>query len=222
MFFNSDNVPDLLVRANFGTWNVYQYSNIAILDGVNGEMLWTMRSTGSVMSSSIVLRAQHPGNDGALFVTLGLSNKGQFHTLRDTEKWKDVCPRDCLDNPLLTCNTITADSHVTRDTGENKVVGSLSFTIPSLLIPSFRSGHHGTMLNTSELWAGSDFPNPESDLDGFLHYCNLTKEQLSAHLYFVVPHMISTDEVKPLASFLPYIDGKCLSYLILHLHSTNV
>ena len=115
MYFNSDNIPDILVRVNFGTWNVYQYSDVAILDGRSGEGLWTMRSTGTVMSSSVVLRAHHHGNDGALFITLGQSSTTQ-HTSRGTENGNGICFRDCLDNPSNGCNGLPATgTQVTRD-----------------------------------------------------------------------------------------------------------
>ena len=111
VFFNDDNIPDILVRVNFGAWNVYQYSDVAILEGKSGTVLWTMRSSNAVMSSSVVLRAHHHGNDGAVFVTLGQSIEmdSHTHTLRDATQDSNVCFRDYLDEPSRSCA-----SHVTR------------------------------------------------------------------------------------------------------------
>ena len=109
VFFNDDNIPDILVRVNFGAWNVYQYSDVAILEGKSGTVLWTMRSSNAVMSSSVVLRAHHHGNDGTVFVTLGQSIEMDSRTLRDATQDSNVCFRDYLDEPSRSCA-----SHVTR------------------------------------------------------------------------------------------------------------
>lgn len=109
VFFNSDNIPDLLVRVNVGAWNVYRYSDVAILEGTSGKVLWTMRSSDAVMSSSVALRAHHHGNDGALFITLGQSIESDSRTLRRAND-SDVCFRDYLDEPSR-----SYAAHVTRD-----------------------------------------------------------------------------------------------------------
>ena len=93
--FNSDAVPDLLVRINYGVWNKYNHSTIAILDGQNGDVLWSFDSVKTGMMSSLSLAALTPGADIALFITMGTtgshSNTSQVYEQSLKKMLKCVC-----------------------------------------------------------------------------------------------------------------------------------
>ena len=71
LYFNSDTVPDLLVRINHGEWDAYNHSTVAVLDGQSGQALWSFGSVKTGMMSGLSLAATQPGADAAVFITMG-------------------------------------------------------------------------------------------------------------------------------------------------------
>jgi len=66
-----DATPDLLVRVNKGTWMIYDYSYMAILDGRDGRELWALNSTLTGMMSGLSLASDAHGWDAAVFLSVG-------------------------------------------------------------------------------------------------------------------------------------------------------
>ena len=59
-----------------------------------------------------------------------------------------------------------------------------------------------------DLWSSTpedQFPDPDDDLEGFLHYCNHTMEELSASVYLLTREMIEEGEVKPMVMERPFV-----------------
>lgn len=54
----------------------YNYSTVAILDGRNGDELWHLHSVKTGMMSSLSLAADRPGADAAVFIAVGIIDRG--------------------------------------------------------------------------------------------------------------------------------------------------
>ena len=54
-----------------GKWGAYDYSYVAILNGSDGQSLWTLSSTLTGMMSGVSLVSDQHGYDAALFVSIG-------------------------------------------------------------------------------------------------------------------------------------------------------
>ena len=50
---------------------MYNRSTIAILDGQNGDVLWSLNSVKAGMACGLSLAAGQPGEDAALFIAVG-------------------------------------------------------------------------------------------------------------------------------------------------------
>lgn len=72
LFYNSDQIPDLFVRVNMGTWDEgYTFSYVAVVDGTDGSLLWAHNSSGVGFMSGTTLRGTGFGNDAVLFISVG-------------------------------------------------------------------------------------------------------------------------------------------------------
>ena len=72
LFYNSDQIPDLFVRVNKGTWDKgYTFSYVAVVDGTDGSLLWAHNSSGVGFMSATTLRGSGFGNDAVLFISVG-------------------------------------------------------------------------------------------------------------------------------------------------------
>ena len=60
------------------------------------------------------------------------------------------------------------------------------------------------------------FPDPTTQLDAFLHYCNHSREHLTAFLYLITPEMVEGGDVRPLITHGPFVYSK----LYVNLNST--
>ena len=99
LYFNGDDTPDLLIRVNKGAWMLYDYSYTAVIDGRNGQELWTSNSSQAVMASSITIASRAKGNDGMLFVSHGGEATHQ-ETRRETYQ---SCVREQADGEAHVC-----------------------------------------------------------------------------------------------------------------------
>ena len=98
LYFNGDDTPDLLIRVNKGAWMLYDYSYIAVIDGRNGQELWTFNSSQALMASSLTVASSVRGNDGMLFIAHG----GGVHHESRREAYRS-CVRDQADGIAHTC-----------------------------------------------------------------------------------------------------------------------
>ena len=90
---------------------------------------------------------------------------------------------------------------------------------PSLLpaspsLPSLSSDHmdYDSFMNNAmafrdpaHLWDGSDYPDPQLDMAGFLSYCGESMEDYTASLYVLNRELVERGKVVPLASHGPIL-----------------
>ena len=87
LYYNQDSIPDLLIRSNFGEWNDYKNSTLRVLDGRNGEELWSFDSAHTGMTSGLSIASKSPGSDAMLFITIGTLDSSSD---TDSSKWQRV------------------------------------------------------------------------------------------------------------------------------------
>ena len=56
-----------------------------------------------------------------------------------------------------------------------------------------------------DLWAPGSYPDPSSDLEGFLLDCGHSMDELSAYVYFLTRDVIESGEVRPVEGYKPYV-----------------
>ena len=59
------------MRVNYGEWDTYNHSTIAVLDGETGHKLWSFGSIKTGMMSGLSLASTSLGADAAVFITMG-------------------------------------------------------------------------------------------------------------------------------------------------------
>lgn len=59
------------MRVNYGEWDTYNHSTIAVLDGQTGRKLWSFGSIKTGMMSGLSLASTSLGADAAVFITMG-------------------------------------------------------------------------------------------------------------------------------------------------------
>ena len=87
LYYNQDSIPDLLIRSNFGEWNDYKNSTLRVLDGRNGEELWSFDSAHTGMTSGLSIASKSPGSAAMLFITIGTLDSSSD---TDSSKWQRV------------------------------------------------------------------------------------------------------------------------------------
>ncbi len=88
LYYNQDSIPDLLIRSNFGEWNDYNVSTLRVLDGSNGEELWSFDSAHTGMMSSLSIASKSAGSDAMLFLTIGTLDSDSTQSDTDSSKWQ--------------------------------------------------------------------------------------------------------------------------------------
>ena len=186
MYFNDDNVLDLVMRFSKGAWDIYDNSLIKILDGTSGkDILWSLNCSDAIMSSPVVLRNKKKGHDGVLFFGMGCEK----NTPKQIHNDVTTCPKRNLKLERDVCEA-------KREMRESDNGINFDEIIPD---------------NLWEIENESDqFPNPLTHPDEFMaEYCKLDIESLSANLYFLTPKLISDGIITdPLITFKPFIHSK--------------
>ena len=98
---------------------LYDYSYTAVIDGRNGQELWTSNSSQAVMASSITIASRARGNDGMLFVSHG-GAATHHESRRETYQ---SCAREQADGEAHVCvatqrerrHSSTGESEATSD-----------------------------------------------------------------------------------------------------------
>ncbi len=79
--------------------------------------------------------------------------------------------------------------------------------------------HVNAPFSSDDLWISTpedSFPNPDDDLDSFLHYCDHTLEELSVHVYLLTREIIEEGEVKPIMTEKPFVFSKSKLFLFFY------
>ncbi|XP_077980247.1 uncharacterized protein LOC144435530 [Glandiceps talaboti] len=58
-YFNDDDTLDVMVHVSWGVWQTYNLTVHVILDGRNGDVLWSLRTSQYTMSSPLVIRSSN-------------------------------------------------------------------------------------------------------------------------------------------------------------------
>ena len=74
------------MRLNYGEWDTYNQSTLAVLDGQNGDTLWSFGSVKTGMMSGLSLAATQPGADAAVFITMGTIQNNNSNNSTDQVK----------------------------------------------------------------------------------------------------------------------------------------
>lgn len=201
----------MVVRLNKGRWMTYHYSNLGVLDGNNGTLLWSMECSQAAMSSAVTIRNKKKGHDGMLFIGIGCQKKvGRENRHVPVQ---ETCPRKVLEVERKVCkldNQRVSLRHEDSESEENtleddKNLGSAD-TIP--LQEPFMDMDFASYIQ-SDLWEVKDeadtFPDPWNETEDFIqYYCGYDIDSMTTSVYFLTPELIST-KVLPLYTFRPYV-----------------
>ena len=233
--FNNDNIPDFLVRFNKGKWMMYDYSYMAVIDGSNGELLWSLNCSLGAMGSAITVKSNKPGHDGILFLASGCEEKSKImkknvENLEVFQKQDDnICPSfhwgmEPLSFICLSENRDKRHGDESEKHNEGDSQSSDNFG-PQVFRPSGIDFSELMDDIPTDLWKATDdtdkFPNPSSDTRSFIQdYCNIPYDRLISRVYFLTPNMIKLGKIEPIIENKPYVYSKlafclrCLFYKV--------
>ena len=69
---------------------MYDYSYMGVLDGTNGELLWSINCSMGAMASPITVKSSKAGHDGMLFLASGCDETAHHVIKKETEKMEDI------------------------------------------------------------------------------------------------------------------------------------
>ncbi|XP_019852173.1 PREDICTED: uncharacterized protein LOC109582049 [Amphimedon queenslandica] len=229
IYFNDDDVLDIILRINKGSWSKYDYSLLAVLDGRGGEggrrvggergmsegssnYLWMLNCSQSLMSSPVVWRHRDKGHDGFLFAAVDCSTGHKERAKKDT---LNVCPavRQQMDSWKINERTKRHEDEEDEEM-ENEEGNNDGVSPPDAVPEPFE--FFGMTLNLSsyiptDLWevhnASDSYPDPESDTESFISsYCGMDYQSMRTGVYFLTSKLIKEEkEIKPLLMFKPYV-----------------
>lgn len=234
IYFNDDDVLDVVLRINKGSWSKYDYSLLAVLDGRGGERgrrvggergmsegsssyLWMLNCSQSLMSSPVVWRHRDKGHDGFLFAAVDCSTG---HKERAKKEILSVCPavRQQTDswkvNERIKRHGDEEDEETENEEG-NKDGVSPPDTVPEPF-ELFSMTLNLTNYIPTDLWEvhndSDSYPDPESDTESFISsYCGMDYQSMRTGVYFLMSKLIREEkEIKPLLMFKPYVYSKQL------------
>lgn len=73
-YFDDDSILDFMVHWCAGAWPDYTSSNVSVISGKNGSILWTLESTSYQMTSDLIVRTSDYQRDIFLFKLKGLGS----------------------------------------------------------------------------------------------------------------------------------------------------
>lgn len=195
----------------------YDYSYMGILDGNNGELLWSLNCSQGVMSSPVTLQHKNRGQDGMLFIAIGCGRMPQKEIIEENEnggrrKRSDSCPRTFFEN--------YGQVYERKEYERKEAVGQEEFFPDSQTEGSGNDMHSSinpdidfSQFLPDDLWEIRDnsdsFPDPWKKPEEFIKgYCEYEPDLLEASVYFLTPELTSTSKIDPLFVFKPYVYSK--------------
>ena len=191
--FNNDNIPDFLFRFNKGKWMMYDYSYMAVIDGSNGELLWSLNCSLGAMGSAITVKSNKPGHDGMLFLASGCKiNENSEVYGRPKRIQRNECKLDKHIEFNCWEQETREKRHEDDDNDDNDSVSADEL---------------------SDLWEtlneDDTFPDPWTDTQLFIEeYCDVSYNALTTDVFYLTPTMINSGNIKPIYTYKPYVYSK--------------
>lgn len=229
-----------MLRLNKGKWLNYDYSYLAVIDGSNGDLLWSLNCSMGAMGSAITVKSKEKGHDGILFVASGCEEKSNSISKRETElKTNDNHKHQlhksdedtaCLTHSGLeqsTCNTVT--QRYKRHNGDHEEDIEESEPDPTYHDDNDNddNGYNGPQVLRpmdidftdisddipTDIWGQGDdtYPDPWSDTRAFVRdYCGIPYDRFVSKMYFLTPSMMKINHVKPILVHSPHVQSMCI------------
>ena len=214
--FNDDDTPDYLVRFNKGKWMQYDYSYMGIIDGTNGELLWSLNCSIGIMSSGITVKSSKKGHDGILFMASGCEDKSVLTK-------KDVSAKEIFHSFVCPSAHWGIEQSVCVARNDRKKRHEDEATEDIDPTEDEDEGHHGPEIlrpvevdvpeaAQEDIWLAKDetdsFPDPWSDTRSFFDYCEVPYDRITNKVYFLTLGIIKSGNIKPIVTNYPYVYSK--------------
>ncbi len=218
LYFNDDDTPDFLFQFNKGKWVNYDYSYFGIVDGNNGELMWSLNCSMGAMGSPITIKSSIKGHDGLLFLNSGCDNDELTIVKREQAEYQslehDVCLAAHWGIEKSMC--MAEQRRSKRDIGDNVSGGDSSFPdgsnskqIVRIPEPEIDASEFIDDIPV-DIWTVRNetdfFPDPWTDTKSFFEdYCNVPYFEHIVKIYYLTPDMIKLGKVVPLIVNRPYV-----------------
>ena len=218
LYFNDDDIPDYLIRFNKGKWIIYDYSYMGVVDGENGNLLWSFNCSMGAMASGVTVKNKKKGHDGMLFFANGC--EGERQRMKRDSFEQDICPRMHVEVERATCEAQKRNKrHEEHEEGvppdrDPLTVSGDDDNTPIFTMPETDFTQYKDDI-PSDLWEVHDetdsFPDPWTDSYTFMQdYCEIPVDMMTTRVYYLTPNLITSGHIKPIYEFKPYVYSKCV------------
>ena len=200
---------------------MYDYSYIGVVDGTNGELLWSLNCSMGAMSSAVTVKSKIKGQDGMLFFASGCETKSVITMKkRNTENALNVakghfCPSDHwgIEQSMCVATEKRDKRHNGDDDDDDESMDSNDSHGPEVLRPAGIDFPKFADDVPTNIWESEDetdqFPDPWSDTRSFVQdYCEIPYDTMVNEVYFLTPNMIKSGLIKPIIINSPYVHSK--------------
>ena len=218
LYFNDDDIPDYLIRFNKGEWMTYDYSYMGVVDGENGNLLWSFNCSMGAMASGVTVKNKKKGHDGMLFFANGC--EGERHRMKRDSFEQDICPRMYIEVERTTCEVQKRNKRHEEHEEEGAILSDIDEDTndnSSSQIPRMPDIDYNQVLNAvpKDIWEIHDetdsFPDPWTDSYTFMQdYCEIPVDSMTTRVYYLTPNLITSGHIKPIYEFKPYVYSKCV------------
>ena len=221
LYYNQDSIPDFLIRSNFGEWNKYNISTLRVLDGRNGEELWSFDSAHTGMMSTLSIASKFRGSDAMLFMTVGTLDSDSTQSDTDSSKWQRVRRHEHNQKNANVGNPdhegVEGEAELIEGGNNHQGTWIIIYTsYHPFFLPAGGMDYDNDfifhMMSPTNLWISTpedQFPDPRLDPEGFMVYCGESFPRLTAYLWLVTREMVEKgEELKPIAVHEPFVFGK--------------
>lgn len=229
LHFNDDDIPDYLLRLNKGKWLNYDYSYLAVIDGSNGQLLWSLNCSMGAMGSAITVKSREKGQDGVIFMASGCdeetaaSGKSKRGILKKNKSNnflndQDTCPmtHSGTEQSVTCANTKRHKRLSVED--EAAAIQELEeylneYDGPQVLRPldiDFSDIIDDGKVAMDDIWEGKavEYPDPWNNSRAFIQdYCGIPYDRFVSKMYFLTPKMMKSGNVKPILVYSPYVQS---------------
>ena len=172
---------------------------MGVLDGKDGELIWTLNCSMGAMSSPITVKSRIKGHDGMLFLANGCKNPASQVKERDTlvAMNKDVCRQGHTDDEYMLCKSNEKEKRHAESAADDGNEAEEQFSDIANSVPP-------------DLWEAKSeedaFPDPWADTRSFIQdYCDVPYDAMINRVYYLTPNMIKSGKIQPLFENRPYV-----------------